>query len=67
MAKSKWAVMSNYIAGAGTQYIAMRVLDTSQPMHSGNMEFYGQHSVDNRAVSLIVELLNEREEINASH
>lgn len=62
MAKSKWAVMSNYIAGAGTQYIAMRVLDTSQPMHSGNMEFYGQYSVDKQAVALIAELLNEREE-----
>ena len=65
MAKSKWAVMSNYIAGVGTQYIAMRVLDTSQPMHSGNMEFYGQYSVDKQAVTLIAELLNEREALNA--
>ena len=67
MAKSKWAVQNNYIAGIGTRYIAMRQLDTSQPLHSGNVEYYGQYSVDKQAVSLIAELLNEREEINASH
>ena len=65
MAKSKWAVQSNYIAGVGTRYIAMRQLDTDQPLHSGNVEYYGQYSVDKQAVALIAELLNEREALNA--
>ena len=38
--ESKWKVSSQYIGGE-KMYIALRVLDTSQPQHGGNVETKG--------------------------
>ena len=61
MAKSEWKVQCNYIAGVGRQYIAMRLLDTNEPMHSGNVEHYGEYSTDRAEVQRLVERLNAGE------
>ena len=61
MAKSEWKVQSNYIAGEGTRYIAMRVLDTNEVVHSGNVEHYGEYSTDREEICRLVERLNRGE------
>ena len=40
--KSKWKVSSQYIGGE-KMYIALRVLDLSQPQHGGNVETKGNY------------------------
>ena len=59
--KSVWKVQSNYIAGLGERYIAYRVLDVSQPVHSGNVEHYGEYSENEEEVRKIVDELNRKE------
>lgn len=61
MPKSEWKVQCNYIAGVGRSYIAMRVLDTSQTVHSGNVEHYGEYSEDREEIQRLVERLNAGE------
>ena len=60
--KSKWKVMNQFIPGVGEVYRAYRLLDTKQPMHSGNVEFYGDYSEDRDEVEETVERLNAMEE-----
>lgn len=55
--KSKWKVSSQYIGGE-KMYIALRVLDTSQPQHGGNVETKGKYSTDRDAVQDLVNRLN---------
>lgn len=56
--KSEWKVSSQYIGGE-KMYIAMRVLDTSQPQHGGNVETRGNYSTDLDSVQYLVDKLNE--------
>lgn len=42
--KGKWKVTYNPMAG----YIVARVKDTSEVVHSGNLEYYGEYG-DNKA------------------
>ena len=44
--KGKWKVLNNPMAG----YIVARAKDISKPMHSGNLEFYGDYSKDKAAL-----------------
>ncbi len=55
--KSKWKVSSQYIVGK-KMYIALRVLDTSQPQHGGNVETKGNYSVDRDSVQDLVDQMN---------
>ena len=61
MAKSEWKVQSNVIAGRGKMYRAYRVLDTSQPVHSGNIEYTDGYCEDLDAVQETVDRLNAEE------
>lgn len=56
----EWKVMSNRIDGKKL-YIAYRIIDTSAPMHSGNIETYGEYSEDERAIEQLVDELNGKE------
>lgn len=60
--KSEWKVSSQYIGGE-KMYIAMRILDTSQPQHGGNVETRGEYSTDQNAVQALVDMLNAETEI----
>ena len=64
MAKSEWKVMSTVIAGHGKMYRAYRILDTDQPMHSGNIECLSGYSDDRQAVQETVDRLNAEERAN---
>ena len=55
--KSDWYVMHNPMGG----YIAARVRDTSEVVHSGNLEFSGEYSGDKSKVEKLVEELNKNE------
>lgn len=55
--KSKWEVSNQYIGGE-KMYIALRVLDTSQPKHGGNVETKGEYSTDRDSVKNLVDKLN---------
>ena len=58
--KSEWKVSSQYI-GSERMYIAMRILDTSQPQHGGNVETRGEYSTARDAVQALVDMLNVSE------
>ena len=58
--KSEWKVSSQYIGGE-RMYIAMRILDTSQPQHGGNVENRGEYSTDRDTVQALVDALNVSE------
>lgn len=58
--KSKWFVQCNPIGGE-YHYIASRVLNTSETVHSGNLEHCGNYSKDKSEVQKIVDRLNEEE------
>lgn len=60
--KSKWKVQCNYVPGVGKLYRAIRLLDTSRPMESGNVEGFGEYSEDRDAVQETVDRLNDEEE-----
>ena len=49
MAKGKWVAYSNVI-GDKKMYIAGRILDTSKPLHGGNIEHNGGYSADREVV-----------------
>ena len=57
--KGKWKVQCNYVPGVGKLYRAIRLLDTSRPMESGNVEGFGEYSEDRDAVQETVDRLNE--------
>ena len=59
--KSEWRVQSNYISGVGERYIAYRIKDLNEVVHSGNIEHYGEYSEDREAVQKLVDELNRRE------
>lgn len=56
--KSEWKVSSQYIGGK-KMYIALRILDISQPQHGGNVETKGEYSTDRGSVQDLVDKLNE--------
>lgn len=56
--KSEWKVSSQYIGGE-KMYVAMRILDTSQPQHGGNVETSGDYTADLDAVQVLVDKLNK--------
>ncbi len=55
--KSEWRIQSNPIGGE-KYYIAYRVKDTTQPIHSGNIEHYGEYTTKRAEVEALVERLN---------
>lgn len=59
--KSEWYVQNNYVAGKGHLYIACRVRNTNQVIHSGNIEHYGEYTEDREAAQEIVDKLNSGE------
>ncbi len=60
--KSKWKVQCNPMNGKYL-YIAYRVLNTDELVHSGNIETYGKYSEDKREIQKLVDELNETEEL----
>ena len=65
MAKGKWCAMANVIGGK-MKYIAGRILDEDEPLHSGNIEHFGEYTEDEYAVKEIAEALNKAEEAKAN-
>lgn len=61
MAKGKWCAMANVIGGK-MKYIAGRILNEDEPIHSGNIEHFGEYTEDEEAVKQIAEALNKAEE-----
>lgn len=59
--KSEWKVQCNYISGLGRRYIAYRVLDVNEPIHSGNIEHYGEYSDNQEDIQKLVDQLNAKE------
>ena len=57
----KWTVFSNYIAGE-IMYIVGRRLDMNEPLHSGNVEYFGGYTTDAAEADRICRELNEKEE-----
>lgn len=55
--RSKWKVSSQYI-GDEKMYIALRICDTSQPQHGGNVETKGTYTTDRDSVQALVDKLN---------
>lgn len=55
--KGKWFVMNNPMAG----YIAARVKNKDEIVHSGNLELYGNYSDSKATVQAVVNKLNDRE------
>ena len=55
--KSEWKVSSQRIDGE-KMHIALRVLDTSKPVHSGNVETKGEYSPDRDRIQHLVDRLN---------
>lgn len=65
MAKGKWCAMANVIGGK-MKYIAGRILNEDEPLHSGNIEHFGEYTEDEDAVCEIAEALNKAEEAKAN-
>lgn len=61
--KSEWKVQCNPIGGKYL-YIAYRILDESKPVHSGNIEHYGEYSENEEDVQKLVDELNAKESNN---
>ena len=57
----KWEVLSNYITGVGERYIVARLINVDEPMHSGNLEHYGEYTSDKASAERIANALNEME------
>lgn len=55
--KSEWKVSNQYINGEKV-YIALRIIDISQPQHSGNVETKGEYSTNRESVQALVDKLN---------
>lgn len=62
--KGVWKVTSNPIGGE-MMYAVCRVRDTSQPVHSGNLEYAGEYSENREAMQVIADELNRREEVQS--
>ena len=59
--KSAWKVQCNPIGGK-YYYIAYRILDVSKPVHSGNIEHYGEYSENQAEIKKLVAELNAKED-----
>lgn len=55
--KGKWKVIFNPTVG----YIVARLRNTSQPMHSGNLEYYGEYSNNRKELERVANELNNKE------
>lgn len=55
--KGKWKVIFNPTVG----YIVARLRDTSRPMHSGNLEYYGEYSDSRKELERVANELNNKE------
>ena len=58
--KSEWKVYSNVI-GDEKQYIVGRQLDTSKPLHGGNVEYKSGYTTNKDVAHALAYSLNERE------
>ena len=61
MKTGKWKVFSNYIAGE-MMYIVGRRLNMDEPLHSGNIEYFGGYTTNENEADRICRELNEKEE-----
>ena len=55
--KGKWKVIYNPMGG----YIVARVRDIDNPVHSGNLEYYGEYSDNKAELQAIADKLNSEE------
>lgn len=58
--KSKWKVQCNPVGGKYL-YIAYRVRNVNEPVHSGNIEHYGEYSENAEEIQKLVDELNAKE------
>jgi hypothetical protein len=59
--KSEWKVTMNPIAGK-IMYGVYRIIDTSQPVHSGNVENYGEYVESRKEAEERAKYMNVMEE-----
>ncbi|MEG0092215.1 MAG: hypothetical protein RSA20_10360 [Oscillospiraceae bacterium] len=59
---SNWKVTSNFI-GDSKMYAVYRLIDTSEVVHAGNMEFATGYMDDKQAAVAIAEKLNKEEKV----
>ena len=55
--KGKWKVIRNPMIG----YIVARVRDMDNPVHSGNLEYFGEYSDDKAERQAVADELNAEE------
>ena len=55
--RGKWVVFSQVLGGT-RKYIVGRVLDTSKPVHSGNVENHGVYTADRSKAEALAAKLN---------
>ncbi len=55
--KGIWKVIYNPTVG----YTVARLRDTSHPMHSGNLEYYGEYSDNREELERVADELNNAE------
>ncbi|MDR0441845.1 MAG: hypothetical protein LBH44_00385 [Treponema sp.] len=58
--KGKWK-RTCMVLGDEYKHIATRLLDTSEPMHGGNVEHIGGYTTDKEAVEKLCDYLNKIE------
>ena len=63
MPAGKWVAFQNWIAGERFWRVG-RVIDTDQPVHSGNIEYAGEYIRDEEACRDMARKLNEEAEQN---
>lgn len=58
--KGIWKVFSQVIAGE-KQYIVGRQIDMAKPLHSGNIEYFGEYTTCRGSCEKVADYLNEKE------
>lgn len=55
--ETEWFISVNYFGGQ-EHFIAARIVDPSEPLHSGNIEYCGHYTQDREQVARLVDELN---------
>jgi len=61
MSKGRWQVFSQIINGE-RMFISGRQLDTGQPLHGGNVEYFGEYHFNEKIAQQNTDSLNREEE-----
>ena len=59
----RWQIMSNIVGGV-KQWQLYRIIDQSQPMHSGNIETTGEIFENRFAAQYVADLMNDAADVS---